>query len=205
MRTLRAITFDLDDTLWPSAPTLARAEQRAHAWIAANAPPVAARWPIVELRELRMSLYRAHPELHHNLLQIRRLAMHAAFEQAGVTGNAADELIEQSLKVFMAARHEVDLYPEVRDCLARLSQRYALAALTNGNADVTVIGLGHFFAAKISPHTHGVIKPELDIRGARGAGMPALWINRTGAAWEGGDAPDAVTNLLELEQWLARE
>ena len=55
MHGIRAISLDLDDTLWPAAPTLVRAEQRTHAWLAANAPPVAARWPIEQLRELRMT------------------------------------------------------------------------------------------------------------------------------------------------------
>lgn len=227
---IRAITLDLDDTLWPAAPTLIRAEQRTHAWLAANAPPVAARWPIEQLRELRMSFYRAHPELHHNLLQVRRIAMHAAFEQAGITGSAANELIEQSLRIFMDARNDVTLFPEVRECLGRLSQRYALASLTNGNADVTAIGIGHFFQVKVSPHTHRAIKPDaaifhmacrqlgcapedvlhvgddihLDIRGARGAGIRAVWMNRTNAVWDGDDVPDAVSDLLELERWLAR-
>lgn len=229
MRHIRAITLDLDDTLWPSTPALVRAEQRVHAWLAANAPPVAAHWPIEQLRELRMSFYRAHPEWHYNLLHVRRVAMHAAFERAGVTGSTADALIEQSLVVFMAARNDVDLYPDVRDSLERLSRRYALAALTNGNADVAVIGIGHFFKARIAPHTHRAAKPDtaifhmacrelgcapgevlhvgddadLDVRGARAAGMPVLWINRNGAAWKGDDTPEAVTNLLELEQRLA--
>lgn len=227
---IRAITLDLDDTLWPAAPTLIRAEQRTHAWLAANAPEVAAQWPIEQLRELRMSFYRAHPELHHNLLQIRRIAMHAAFEQVGIAGSAASDLIEQSLRIFMHARNDVTLYPEVRECLERLSRRYTLASLTNGNADVTAIGIGHFFPVKVSPHTHRTIKPDpaifhmacrelgyapeevlhvgddidLDIRGARGAGMRAVWMNRTNAVWEGDDAPDAVGDLLELERWLAR-
>ena len=48
---IRAISIDLDDTLWPSAPTLARAEQRAHDWLATHAPEVAAHWSIEQFRE----------------------------------------------------------------------------------------------------------------------------------------------------------
>ncbi len=227
-RTIRAITFDLDDTLWPAAPTLTRAEQRAYDWLAANAPAVAALWSIDQLRALRMSIYNQHPELHHDFLRLRRIAMHAAFEQANVSGAAADALIERALDVFMTARNEVDLYPDVRDSLARLARRLPLASLTNGNADVARVGIGHFFKAAISAHAHGVSKPHaalfhiacrelacepeavlhvgddmtLDVRGARDAGMQTLWINRTAAAWEGGDAPDTVIDLPGVERWL---
>ncbi len=226
---IRAITIDLDDTLWPSAPTLARAEQRAHAWLAGQAPAVAAMWSIEQLRELRFSIFDKRPELQHDFLRIRRMAMHAAFEQAGLSGTAAHETIERGLDVFMTARNEVDLYPDVCDGLKRLSQRFALASLTNGNADVKRIGLGHYFKATISAHAHGVSKPdpalfhiacrelacepdevvhvgddmELDVRGARAAGLHVIWMNRADATWAGDDVPVAVNDLLGLERWLA--
>jgi putative hydrolase of the HAD superfamily len=207
-----------------------RAEQRAHAWLAAHASVVAATWSIEQLRELRMSIFNARPELRHDYLRVRRMSMHMAFEQAGLSGTTAHEIIERALDVFMTARNEVDLYPEVRDCLARLSQRFALASLTNGNADVARIGLAHYFKATISAHAHGASKPdpalfhiacrelacapdevvhvgddvELDIRGARAAGMQVIWINRANAAWAGDDAPVAVSDLHDLERWLDR-
>lgn len=225
---IRAITLDLDDTLWPSAPTLARAEQRAYTWLTEHAPAVAAMWPLDELRALRMSIYQQHPELQHDFLRLRRMALHQAFERAGLSGAAAGDTVERALNVFMTARNEVELYPEVHASLTRLSQRFALASLTNGNADVRRIGLGHFFKATISAHAHGTSKPdaalfhiacrelacapgevvhvgddaELDIRGARAAGLHAVWMNRADGQWDGEDAPVAVKDLLELERWL---
>jgi FMN hydrolase / 5-amino-6-(5-phospho-D-ribitylamino)uracil phosphatase len=225
---IRAITLDLDDTLWPSAPTLARAEQRAHTWLAQHAPAVTALWTLEQLRALRMSLFNQHPELQHDFMRLRRMALRAAFEQAGLSGAGVDATIESALDVFMTARNDVDLYPEVRTSLARLSRRFALASLTNGNADVGRIGLGHFFKSNISAHAHGASKPEaalfhiacrelayapnevvhvgddaeLDIRGARAAGLQAVWMNRAQGVWPGDDVPVAVTDLLGLERWL---
>lgn len=228
---IRAITLDLDDTLWPATPTFVRAEQRSHAWLQMHAPAVAAMWSIDALRVLRQSIYEAQPQLRHDYLRLRRLALTTAFEQAGLSGGAARALIEQALSVYMNARNEVDLYPEVRACLARLTRRYALASLTNGNADVARIGLSEFFSATISAHAHGVSKPEaalfhlacreldcapehvvhvgddaeLDVRGARAAGLASVWMNRADSAWAGDDAPVVVKDLVELEQWLARQ
>jgi putative hydrolase of the HAD superfamily len=225
---LRAITLDLDDTLWPAMPTFIRAEQRAQAWLQSHAPAVAAMWSIEQLRALRMSIFEQRPELRHDFLRVRRLALHSAFEQANAAGGDAGEVIEGALRVYMGARNEVDLYPEVLACLTRLSQRYTLASLTNGNADVTRIGLSHFFKATISAHAHGVSKPDpalfhiacrelacepgevlhvgddadLDVRGGRAAGLHVVWMNRAVGAWAGHDAPAAVTDLLELERWL---
>jgi putative hydrolase of the HAD superfamily len=231
MHTIRAITFDLDDTLWPATPVFERAEARAHAWLHTHAPTVAAMWSIDQLRALRMAIFAERPELRHDFLRVRRMAMRTAFERAGHPAGGADELIEQALAIYMTARNEVDLYPEVHACLARLSQRYALASLSNGNADVTRIGLAHHFKATVSAHQHGISKPDpalfhiachaldcaphevlhvgdditLDIDGARGAGLHAAWINRGEAVWAGDDAPVIVRDLLELERWLATQ
>lgn len=226
-RIIRAITIDLDDTLWPVWPTIERAERLAHECLAARAPRVAADWPPERLRELRMALYDSQPELRHDYLRLRRLALDQAFARTGA-GMAPAAVISEALDVFMAARNEVELYPEVAACLARLARRFPLASVTNGNADLSRIGLGHLFRATVSAHMHGTGKPdpaifhiacrelgcapqevvhlgddvELDVRGARAAGMQAVWLNRAGHAWDGDDAPVAVPDLVAFERWL---
>jgi len=57
---IRAITLDLDDTLWPIWPVIERAEQALHEWLEAHCPRTAARFPIVEMRALRASVADAH-------------------------------------------------------------------------------------------------------------------------------------------------
>ncbi|MSQ70582.1 MAG: HAD family hydrolase [Betaproteobacteria bacterium] len=223
-----AITIDLDDTLWPIGPAIVRAEQRTHDWLLENVPSVAANWPIPRLKELRMSLYQSRVELRHDFRHLRRLALRHAFGECGIDADSAAASIEASLDVFMRARNDVEPYPEVVACLERLSQRYRLASLTNGNADLAVIGLDHLFHTQVSAHVHGTSKPdpalfhlacraldcaphevvhvgddtELDVRGARKAGLHAVWINRDGKSWPGEDVPVTVSNLLELEHWL---
>ena len=138
-------------------------------------------------------------------------------------------IIEGSLDVYMTARHQVELYPEVRACLERLSRQYRIASLSNGNACLVQIGLDHLFHAMVSAHAHGASKPdpalfhiacrelecapeevvhlgddiELDIRGARGAGLHAVWMNRASHPWPGDDEPVTVADLEAFERWLA--
>lgn len=226
-RTIRAITIDLDDTLWPVWPTIERAERLAHEWLVERAPRVAADWPPERLRELRMAICETQPELRHDYLRLRRLALQQAFAHSGA-GVPPVALVSEALDVFMTARNDVELYPEVAACLVRLSRRLPLASVTNGNADLSRIGLGHLFRATVSAHVHGTGKPdpaifhiacrelgcephevvhlgddvELDVRGARAAGMHAVWINRSGHAWQGDDVPVAVPDLEAFERWL---
>jgi putative hydrolase of the HAD superfamily len=230
-RSIRAVTLDLDDTLWPCEPTLLRAERLALEWLTARVPDVIATWSIERLRERRMAIHAARPELKRDFVAIRRLALQEVFRAAGVDDAQSAEIIEGSLHVYMTARNVVELYPEVRACLERLSAQYRIASISNGNACLVQIGLDHLFHAAIAAHTHGASKPdpalfhlacrelgcapdevvhlgddiELDVRGARGAGLHAVWINRASHSWPGDDVPDTVADLEGFERWLAQE
>jgi putative hydrolase of the HAD superfamily len=229
-RSIRAITLDLDDTLWPCEPTLQRAERLVLAWLTERVPEVIAPWSIERLRERRMAIHAARPELGHDFRTIRRIALEEVFREAGADVAQSAEIIEGSLDVYMTARHAVTLYPEVLACLERLSARYRIASLSNGNACLVQIGLDHLFHATVAAHTHGACKPdpalfhiacralgcapeeavhlgddiELDVRGARGAGLHAVWINRASQSWPGDDVPDTVADLEAFERWLAQ-
>ena len=227
-RVIRAITLDLDDTLWPVGPTIMRAERLAHEWLSRHAPAVAHAWPVERLRALRMAIMESRADLRHDLLAVRRLALEAAFQESAARDSDTAQLIADALDVFMTARNQVDLYPEVAASLERLSRRYPIASLTNGNANLARIGLDHLFQATVSAHAHGTSKPdpvlfhiacraldcapdevvhlgddaELDVRGARGAGLHAVWINRANVPWPGDDPPVAVPDLEAFERWL---
>jgi putative hydrolase of the HAD superfamily len=224
------VTLDLDDTLWPCEPTLVRAERLALEWLTERAAEVIAPWSIERLRERRMAIHVARPELGHDFRTIRRLALEEVFRAAGADDAQSAPIIEGSLEVYMAARHQVELYPEVRACLERLSAQYRVASLSNGNACLVTIGLSHLFHATIAAHSHGASKPdptffhlacrelgcapeevahlgddvELDVRGARGAGLQAVWLNRASQPWPGDDVPDTVADLEAFERWLAQ-
>jgi 2-haloalkanoic acid dehalogenase type II len=229
-RSIRAVTLDLDDTLWACEPTLLRAERVTLDWLTERVPEVIVPWSIERLRERRMAIHAARPELKHDFVTIRRLALQEVFRAAGADDAQSAPIIEGSLDVYMTWRNQVELYPEVRACLERLSAQYRIASLSNGNACLVQIGLDHLFHTMIAAHSHGASKPdaavfhlacselgcepeevvhvgddiELDVRGARGAGLHAVWMNRGSHSWPGEDVPDTVADLDAFERWLAQ-
>ena len=141
MRVPLAITLDLDDTVWPIGPVIARAELALHAWLETHAPATARRWPVDAMRGLRERIGRERTDLAHDFTEQRRLVLAHALADSGddvaLAGDAFD--------AFFAARNAVECYPDAIDALARLAKRVPVAALTNGNADLAAIGLhGHF-------------------------------------------------------------
>jgi len=53
MQHIRAVCFDLDDTLWDMAPVIPRAEKRLYAWFASHCPRVLDVYTPRHLHQLR--------------------------------------------------------------------------------------------------------------------------------------------------------
>jgi len=226
----KAILFDLDDTLWPIAPVILQAEETLHQWLQANAPRVAERFSIENLRHARLSLLARQPEFHLDLGALRRAGLVSAFEAAGEDSAKVEEAMVQ----FFAARNAVIPYDDVVPGLLRLKGKTMLGSVSNGNADLQAIGLSHHFKVSVAAHQLGCAKPDaaifhaacrelgvdpadavyvgddvlLDVQGAQQAGLRAVWLNRTGSQkhLEHAVVPDAiVADFDELLDWLKRE
>ena len=213
---IRAVAFDLDNTLWEVGPVIARAEALLVQWLQQHCPRIPASVSVEEMREARARLALAEPHKAHDFtyLRIAALARHA--RDCGYEEGIA----ERAFEVFFAARNEVELHVDVRPALDRLRPRYRLATLTNGNADLARIGVAGLFDVSMSSRDVGVAKPhphiflelarrlqlapqeilyvgdepELDVSGPKAVGMPAVWMNRSRSPWPGHVAasPDLI-------------
>lgn len=224
---IRAITFDLDDTLWDIWPIIDRAEQRLHDWLTEHHPQIPAMFTALELRRLGGDIAREQPQFAHDRTFLRKQALNLAAEQAG----CGEFCVESAFAIFFAARNEVVFFKEVLAVLQRLARRYTLGALSNGNADIRLVGLGELFDFSISAVDAGAAKPEPamfeaacrylevlpgqivhvgddpehDVLGAAQAGLRTVWVNRRGRAWPGDAPADAeIKSLVELEDLLER-
>lgn len=223
---IRALSFDLDDTLWEIGPTIVRAEQALQRWLERHHPAIPARFSTLELRQLCNVIATEQPALAHDRSRLRQQALRRAAEQVGETSFCE----RTAFAVFHRARNEVRLFPDVLTTLQHLQTRYPLAALSNGNADLGLIGIDHLFRLTLNPAVTGVAKPdramylalcerlglspaevvhvgddpELDVAGAARAGLRTVWVNRACQRWPGGAAADAeVRSLSELMVVLA--
>lgn len=223
---IKAITFDLDDTLWEVWPVVERAERLLHDWLAARYPRIPERFTPLELRELAGEVRAARPEIAHDRTALRKEALNLAAARTGYR----EFDVESAFALFFMARNAVEPFAEVRPTLERLARRYILASLSNGNADLRLIGLDDVFRVSLNAIDVGAAKPEApmfeevcrllrlrpgqivhvgddpehDVEGGRNAGFRTVWVNRAGRNWPGGPRPDAeIGELGELEAVLA--
>jgi FMN hydrolase / 5-amino-6-(5-phospho-D-ribitylamino)uracil phosphatase len=219
---IKAITLDLDDTLWPIWPTIERAERRLLAWLQLHAPATADLLQSPHVRqELRAKVHDQWPALHHDLNAMRRESIRLGLQRVGDD----TALAEPAFDVFFAARMDVTLFDDALPGLKWLAKRYPIVALSNGTADVHKIGIGEFFVASVNAQDVGVGKPDprifnaatqrlglqphqilhvgddanLDVIGALNVGMQTAWVNRADHLWSQPQEPHAtVTSMLEL-------
>jgi len=217
-----AITFDLDDTLWPCAPAIEAAEQAYFNWIENKFPEITSAHNLSDMIAMRRSLLTTEPELKNDVTELRRRATVDLMQPYG----ASDTDMQEAMRVCIDARQKISFYDEVLSSLQELSFHYRLGSITNGNADLTAIGVGHLFDCELAAtmqmpakpasdmflHACEVLgtqpervlhvgdHPDNDVAAARSAGCRTAWINRTGEQYpQDFEAADLnISNLDEL-------
>jgi putative hydrolase of the HAD superfamily len=203
MSRLRLVCFDLDNTLWHVEPVLLRAERETWRWLVARVPDLDRFCSPEDVRAHRVALLRERPGYLNDLTALRRDAMQRTLRAAGVDEADATRTAHAAMEVFLALRCEVEFFPGVLRALEQLRGRYTLAALSNGNADLSRTAAAALFDVALSATSVGRAKPdpamferaladagvaparavhigdhpEHDVLAARAAGLHAVWAN----------------------------
>ena len=221
------IAFDLDDTLWPCMPTIERAERVLYQWLQQHYPRITERHTAEQMVAVRKHFMTGDKRFAIDMSLMRReflklLAIESGYDPV--------EVSETGFDVFYTARQEVSFYDDVLPSLERLQDRYRLGTISNGNANVEQVGLGHLIEHAVSASDLQVAKPDkmifhhlverfgvsvdrvlyvgdhpaYDVVGSIEAGLQAVWINREDTVWPE-DLPQPkyqISSLHELELLL---
>ena len=155
-------------------------------------------------------------DIAHNLTELRLEVLRRAFRGAGYDEVAAESAAQGAFEEYFRERNVVEFFPGAIEALRTLREDYDIYALSNGNADIRRIGLGHIFSRHFSAISVGAAKPdpriyeaaiaaaavspgevlhigdhpEQDVDAAARAGMRTVWVNFGGAPWPDLPPPD---------------
>ena len=224
---IKAISFDLDDTLWPIMPTILRAEKVTNEWIKENYPGVSTLLNTKDVFSIRDKLVTENPNLVNQLSELRRLSFVELSLLAGYSNKEAEIIAKSSFEIFFNARNDVELYAGVEETLTSLKKNYSLGVITNGNADLKKIGIDHYFDFMFSSSDLNASKPDpimfqavvdatglnaqeichvgdhqsYDVKASKDFGMHPIWFNESGAEWSlESEMPLEVKNWYEMEE-----
>lgn len=205
LRELRALTFDLDDTLYDNRPVIARTEYESVQFLQ-QYHPVLRCLGQDDYQLLRRELRQREPEIYHDVSHWRWRSIELAMRNAGLSEREARVGADAAMEVVLRWRSQIDVPAETHSTLAALSARWPLVAITNGNASPEACGLAGYFRHILRADPDGRAKPwqdmyalaaarlnvppgnilhvgddlEADVTGAIRYGMQACWINDRG-------------------------
>lgn len=174
---VRAMTFDLDDTLYDNRPVMDKTEEEVIAFIRQYDPRFS-ELPADYINVFRDRIRRQQPEIFHDVSRWRLLSW----------------------------RSRIDVPQSTHDTLTALAARIPLVAITNGNMEPEKCGLADYFTFILKAGPDGRAKPfcdmyrtaaqrlalpaenilhvgdnlNTDVEGALCSGMQACWINLDG-------------------------
>ena len=223
---IRAISFDLDDTLYDNRPVIERAEQWMVAYMRDTYLQTAMYDRAWWLR-LKLRLQQEQPALVDDVSLCRRVLLQQGLMAGGMKKAEAKREAENVFAHFLEVRSQVAVPDITRRVLSALAKKYPLVVITNGNVLVERLGLeGQFqhvlkagggFRMKPAPDLFTDMARRLqlppqqilhvgddvltDVAGAIHSGYRSAWLNDVGQDWRKLTIlPDVM--LTRLEQLL---
>lgn len=145
---IKAVSFDLDDTLYSNRPVMVAAEKAMQPFFKTlladfdNAPDVFNKgfwWPF------RTEAKQTNPALRHDVTQIRKVTYQAGIESLGASAKQAEQMAEQAMAFFLAKRSDFTVPETSLALLKNIRQHVPVIAISNGNVDTDAIGISEYF------------------------------------------------------------
>lgn len=203
---IKAISFDLDDTLYSNRQVMINTDAAMQAyfqkWAKQHSLPEH-QYDFYFWLDYRKQALTLAPELSHDVTEARKATYRIGFKSLGLAENLIESETDKAMQYFLSHRNQVKVPDEIHHFLSQLNQHYPLVAISNGNVDTEIIGLAQYFSHifhagngfKQKPETDLFqqalaklqIKPKqllhvgdcgyADIKGANRAGCQSAWLN----------------------------
>ena len=148
---IQAISFDLDDTLYSNKPVMQAIEKKMIAYFADLAivkHQATIQHKVLDLRfwyQFRRQAILKQPDLAHDVVQVRLVSYRLGFISLGLTTEFAERQARAALDYFIQLRSDFTVPEPSKILLGKLSEKYPLVAISNGNVDTKALGISHYF------------------------------------------------------------
>ncbi len=148
---IKAISFDLDDTLYSNKPVMLAIEKKMLAYFSGlpvlkNTIPD--QYKVLNQRfwsHFRRQALLKQSNLVHDVVQVRLNSYRLGFMSLGFTENIARQQAQAALDYFILLRSDFVVPKSSKQLLAKLSKKYPLIAISNGNVDTKALAIAQYF------------------------------------------------------------
>jgi putative hydrolase of the HAD superfamily len=148
---IKAISFDLDDTLYSNKPVMQAIEKKMIAYF--SDLPILQKFMPNQHKllnanfwyQFRKQAILKQPDLAHDVVQVRLVSYQLGFISLGLAADVAQQQAQAALDYFIELRSDFTVPEQSKKLLAKLSEKFPLVAISNGNVDTKTLGLSHYF------------------------------------------------------------
>jgi HAD superfamily hydrolase (TIGR01549 family) len=156
---IRAISFDLDDTLYDNMPYIYEAERQLATHIE-KFYPSASKVTKIQWKNIRIETLSEQPALVNDLGEMRSVTLTKGFRLAGMDNELIPHAVSDCFDHFYHHRSNFVVPKPVRKVLKKLSKKMPIAAITNGNVNLNAIGIEKYFSCIIHASPTHPMKPD---------------------------------------------
>ncbi len=171
---IKAITFDLDDTLYDNHAFIVAAEKAMLQHLEQRFPDFVAMGKPV-WRQLRRQAIAQDPRLASDMIQLRKRVLTLLLEELQVEPALVADEVEAAYQVFYQLRSAFTVEERYLRLLAALADRVPLVAITNGNVDLAKVGIDTYFSHVYHASIEMPMKPDphMFLAAQKALGLPA--------------------------------
>lgn len=196
----KAISFDLDDTLYDNLPMMIKGEKRLFTYLN-ETYPLSAQLSREDWQRIKKNHLAQRPELASDMGELRRLTLNKGLSDVGYRGAELEAAVKDTYDFFYFMRSDFEVNKNIHSLLQSLANKVPLVAITNGNVNLEQIDIAKYFSHCFKAHIAQPMKPhpimferaadelklppanilhvgdnmEKDVMGAINAGMSAAW------------------------------
>ncbi|MDQ1237662.1 MAG: 5-amino-6-(5-phospho-D-ribitylamino)uracil phosphatase YigB [Wigglesworthia glossinidia] len=198
----RALTFDLDDTLYDNKPIISRTEKKLINFLNHSNKKLL-NFKHKNYKFYRKQLLIKYPKIYYNINFWRKQSILLSITSFGINYKLAVIITKKAMKLVNLWRNQIYIESDIHRILELLSKKWPLIAITNGDANIYKCKISQYFSCIFRSGIDGPPKPykkmydlaakklklppkeilhvgdclETDVFGAINYGMQSCWLN----------------------------
>lgn len=150
---IKAISFDLDDTLYNNRPIMQAIESKMADYFTEKFAVI-----LPELLDdpqqvfnrrfwgpYRQQAIKAHQDISHDVVRLRLESYRLGLMAHNISAEQATIEAQAGVDYFIKLRSDFTVPKSSHELLASLSKAFPLVSISNGNVDTKVLGIDHYF------------------------------------------------------------
>jgi len=160
---IKVISFDLDDTLFDNRPIIQSAEDQSRLFLAEEFNRQGLTFDLSQLLVIRNQLIKENDlglldqdYFFDDLGLLRQLVLEVFCQP--ITNSS--EIAQQAYQLFLDIRQQVTIEPFVLEMIKKLSSKFTLVSISNGNSDPNKMAIAKYLKRNYSPAMKLKAKPN---------------------------------------------